>query len=114
MTVGSDNEVIQTKVTVGQSVSGWAIIQGGLKDDDQVIINGIQRARAGLKVEPTAETLTVDAEALLRGRGQPDTAPVGSDTAPTEGAATAPAAGEASKPTAPASETAPSPTTSAP
>jgi RND family efflux transporter MFP subunit len=114
MTVGSDNEVIQTKVTVGQSVSGWAIIQGGLKDDDQVIINGIQRARAGLKVEPTAETLTVDAEALLRGRGQPDTAPVGSDTAPTEAAATAPAAGEASKPTAPASETAPSPTTSAP
>ena len=74
MTVNSGDEVVQKKVTVGQTVSGWAIIQSGLKDDDQVIINGLQRARAGLKVVPTLKQLSVDAEALLRGRGQPDTA----------------------------------------
>ena len=99
MTVGANDEVIATKVIVGQTVSGWAIIQSGLKDDDQVIISGIQRARAGLKVAPTQTKLSVDAEALLRGRGQPDTAPPASN---------------AGKPTDEASETAPSPTTPAP
>ena len=79
LTVGADNEVAQTKVTVGQTVSGWAIIQSGLKDDDQVIIDGLQRARPGLKVVPTSQQLTVDADALLRGRGQPDSTPANSD-----------------------------------
>ncbi|MGI9465484.1 MAG: efflux RND transporter periplasmic adaptor subunit [Rubripirellula sp.] len=73
LTVNSANEVVQKKVTVGQTVSGWAIIQTGLSDNDQVIINGLQRARAGAKVVPTSKTLSVDAEALLRGRGQPNT-----------------------------------------
>ncbi len=93
MTVTESNEVTQTSVIVGQTVSGWAIIQSGLKDDDQVIINGLQRARAGLKVVPTLKQLSVDAEALLRGRGQPDTASavtpangsqVGSSATPTD------------------------------
>ena len=64
---------------MGQTVSGWAIIQSGLKDDDQVIIDGLQRARPGLKVVPTSQQLTVDADALLRGRGQPDSTPANSD-----------------------------------
>ena len=107
LTVNSNNEVVQKKVTVGQTVSGWAIIQSGLSDDDRVIINGLQRARAGAKVVPTPKTLSVDAEALLRGRGQPNT-----ETPATASSATSSPTKTA--PPAPAtSETTPSPTTSA-
>ena len=102
MTVNSGDEVVQKKVTVGQTVSGWAIIQTGLSDNDRVIINGLQRARAGAKVVPTSKTLSVDAEALLRGRGQPDT----------EAPAANPS-GSTAPPKPAASETTPSPTTSA-
>ena len=56
LTVGADNEVAQTKVTVGQTVSGWAIIPSGLKDDDEVIIDGLQRARQGLRLFHLAAT----------------------------------------------------------
>lgn len=94
LTVNSNDEVVQKKVTVGQTVSGWAIIQTGLSDSDPVIVNGLQRARAGAKVVPTSKKLSVDAEALLRGRGQPNTEPTapnpsGSDNAKPEPAASA-------------------------
>jgi RND family efflux transporter MFP subunit len=107
MTVGADNKVIQKKVTVGQTVSGWAIVQNGLKDNDRVIINGIQRARAGAEVVPTQTKLSVDAEALLRGRGQPNTNPATTPSA-------APTSSDATQPTAKQSENASSPKTSAP
>ncbi|MAI32445.1 MAG: hypothetical protein CBE00_05755 [Planctomycetaceae bacterium TMED240] len=111
LTVDSNNMVVQKKVTVGQTVSGWAIIQSGLSDDDRVIINGLQRARTGAKVVPTSQTLSVDAEDLLRGRGQPNT-----DIPATAPAATTPAVSpkpNAAPPQPATSEITPSPTTSA-
>ena len=106
MVVNSSDEVVQKKVTVGQTVSGWAIIQTGLSDKDRVIINGLQRARAGAKVVPTAKTLSVDAEALLRGRGQPNTQPATAEPAANPPSSTAP-------PDPATSENTPSPTPSA-
>ena len=75
LTIDAQDVVQQKKVTVGQTISGWAIIQQGLTDSDRVVIDGLQRARPDIKVVPKTETLSVNAEALLRGRGQPGTTP---------------------------------------
>lgn len=52
LTVGADNVVSQTQVTLGQlQANGLRAIESGLKPTDRVIINGIQRAVPGSKVQ---------------------------------------------------------------
>jgi RND family efflux transporter MFP subunit len=50
--VNAKNEVEQTNVTVGLVQDGLRVIEKGLKPDDRVIINGIQRVRPGVVVDP--------------------------------------------------------------
>jgi len=50
--VNAKNEVEQTNVTVGLVQDGLRVIERGLKPDDRVIINGIQRVRPGVAVDP--------------------------------------------------------------
>ena len=50
--VNAKNEVEQTDVTVGLVQDGLRVIEHGLKPDDRVIINGIQRVRPGVVVDP--------------------------------------------------------------
>lgn len=52
MVVRSDNVVEQRPITKDISVDGMAVITKGLTLDDVVIVNGVQRARAGGKVSP--------------------------------------------------------------
>lgn len=52
MVVKSDNSVEQRPVEKSTSVDGMAVITKGLKLEDLVIVNGVQRARAGAKVSP--------------------------------------------------------------
>jgi len=62
--VNAKNEVEQTDVTVGLVQDGLRVIEQGLKPDDRVIINGIQRVRPGVVVDPK--------EGQMRGEaGQP-------------------------------------------
>jgi len=62
--VNAKNEVEQTDVTVGLVQDGLRVIEQGLKPDDRVIINGIQRVRPGVAVDPK--------EGQMRGEaGQP-------------------------------------------
>lgn len=52
LTVGSNNVVAQTQVTLGQlQADGLRAIESGLKPADRIIINGIQRAVPGSKVQ---------------------------------------------------------------
>lgn len=65
--VGSENKVQRTSVTVGKRSGGWAVIESGLSEATQVIIEGLQRARPGRPVTPKPRPLDVDDETLLRG-----------------------------------------------
>src|SRR5690606_28461329 len=50
-------------VQTGPIVNGLRVIRTGLVPDDRVIINGLQRARPGAKVQPqNGEIKPVDAE----------------------------------------------------
>ena len=49
--VGGDNKVEQRPVTLGPVVDGLRVVVSGLKPEDQVIINGIMKARPGSEVK---------------------------------------------------------------
>ncbi len=45
--VGDDNKVEQRAVTSGAKLDGWVVIEQGLTENDSVVIEGLQRAKAG-------------------------------------------------------------------
>jgi RND family efflux transporter MFP subunit len=55
MAVGADNVVSNKYVTLGQLSDGLRVIKDGLSPDDRIIVNGMMRARAGVKVTPEEE-----------------------------------------------------------
>ncbi len=52
LVVGADNIVVPRVVQLGPIVDGLRVVRSGLKADDRVIIEGVQRARPGSKVDP--------------------------------------------------------------
>ncbi|MFZ4688191.1 MAG: efflux RND transporter periplasmic adaptor subunit [Polymorphobacter sp.] len=50
LVVGPDGTVSPRVVQLGPIVDGLRVVRGGLKSDDRVIIEGVQRARPGTKV----------------------------------------------------------------
>jgi multidrug efflux system membrane fusion protein len=52
MTVAADNSVVPKYVELGAVKNGLRVIRKGLSPDDRVIINGMMRARPGMKVTP--------------------------------------------------------------
>ena len=50
--VNDQNVAERRDVKLGRLSDGLQVIQGGLKPEDWVIVNGIQRVRDGAKVEP--------------------------------------------------------------
>ena len=71
LTVNSENMVEKKPIRMGQLVDGLRVIEDGLQPDDRVVVNGLQRARPGAKVDPeqtdmkslTASALKTAAEA---------------------------------------------------
>jgi len=53
LVVNQDNMVEQRPVKLGAIENGMRVVEEGLKSDDWVIVDGIQRARPGAKVNPT-------------------------------------------------------------
>src|SRR5580692_9914803 len=51
LVVDADGTVRQKYVTPGQLDGGLRVIKDGLLDSDRVIVNGLMRARAGIKVK---------------------------------------------------------------
>ena len=52
LTVNSENVVEKRTIRIGQLVDGLRVIKEGLEPNDLVVVNGIQRARPGGKVDP--------------------------------------------------------------
>ncbi len=52
LVVGGDNIVEQRPVTIGSLIDGMRVIEEGLTGDERYIVNGLQRARPGLPVNP--------------------------------------------------------------
>jgi multidrug efflux system membrane fusion protein len=52
MVVDGEDVVRQKYVTLGQTVEGLRVIKDGLARDDRVIVDGLMRARPGVKVTP--------------------------------------------------------------
>jgi membrane fusion protein (multidrug efflux system) len=50
--VGPDNKVERRPVKLGQSTPRLAVIAGGLKQGESVVLEGLQRARPGMPVNP--------------------------------------------------------------
>ena len=72
LTIGDDNKVGRARINMGQAVSGWAIVLDGIEPTTRVLVDGLQFARPGTIVLPTAATFSVDATMLLRGLSDPD------------------------------------------
>jgi multidrug efflux pump subunit AcrA (membrane-fusion protein) len=53
--VDGENTVQQKYVTLGQLDNGLRVILKGIEASDRVIVNGLMRARPGIKVTPIAE-----------------------------------------------------------
>lgn len=58
MVVGADNKVESRTVTTAEAINNQWRITSGLKDGDQVIVDGLQKIRPGVVVEPTLITVT--------------------------------------------------------
>ena len=60
--VKDDNTVEAKPVTLGPLDEGLRVVRDGLKADDKVIVDGLQRARVGAKVTPQAAKAPVGAK----------------------------------------------------
>ena len=61
MVVGDDNKAAYREVTLGASVGGLRIVNGGLQAGERIVVNGLQRIRPGALVAPTATTMEAKA-----------------------------------------------------
>jgi RND family efflux transporter MFP subunit len=58
-----DDKAHQRRVTPGQSVEGWQVIETGLEPTDRVVVRGLQRCRA----DEVMKSTTVAAEEVVLG-----------------------------------------------
>lgn len=52
LVVGKDNVAQERPVQLGRQIDGLRVVRSGLQPGDQVIVNGLQRARPGMTVTP--------------------------------------------------------------
>ncbi len=67
-----DSTVDYRAVQLGRVVEGLRVVSSGLKEGERIVINGLQRARPGMKVTPTLAEMA------------PDSAVLGAQTTPTK------------------------------
>jgi len=70
LVVNDQNVVEQRPVKVGALVEGMRVIAEGLKGDEWVVVDGIQRARPGVKITPVQQQATAPAPAPPSGAEQ--------------------------------------------
>jgi RND family efflux transporter MFP subunit len=93
LVVNDQNVVEQRQVKVGALIEGMRVIEDGLKGDEWVVVDGLQRARPGAKITPVQQQATAPASAPASGSEQAKPA-----------AATASAPPSGSEPAKPASK----------
>jgi multidrug efflux system membrane fusion protein len=71
-----DKTVEYRSVQPGRLVDGLRVISSGLKGGEQIVINGLQRVRPGMKVTPTVASMEPDSTTTsVGGAAGPDSAP---------------------------------------
>jgi multidrug efflux system membrane fusion protein len=60
-----DTTVQYRSIQLGRLVDGLRVVTSGLKTGDRVVINGLQRARPGMKVTPTLASMAPDSAATI-------------------------------------------------
>jgi RND family efflux transporter MFP subunit len=60
LVANADNVIEQRKVTIGPLVGDLRVIESGLKLEDRVVVDGLQRAIPGHKVEPQTRTASAE------------------------------------------------------
>ena len=82
--VNAKNEVVSRPIRMGALHSGLRVIESDITPGDRVIVNGLQRVRPGVVVDPKMAEMPVDASdaSLAEMPGKPATTPTVS-TAPT-------------------------------
>ena len=68
MVVGTDNKVAYREVTLGTSANGLRVVKDGLKADERIVVNGLQRVRPGALVAPQVVEMSAKAELLPTGK----------------------------------------------
>jgi len=63
MVIGSDNIATYREVTLGVHVNGLRIVTAGLKPQERVVVNGLQRIRPGALVVPQPVDMELKADA---------------------------------------------------
>ena len=58
--VGSDNKVSLRPVKVGERVGALWIVDEGVKPGERVVVEGVQKARDGITVNPTVVTAALE------------------------------------------------------
>jgi len=58
LVVNQENKVEKRKITIGQDINGLIEIKTGIKKEDRIVINGLQKARPGSVVNPKTITPT--------------------------------------------------------
>jgi RND family efflux transporter MFP subunit len=76
LVVDKDNTVEYRPVKLGTTVHGMRVVDQGLKADEWIVVNGLQRARPGAKVDPKREEQTVAEAGQPQGKVPPDEQPV--------------------------------------
>lgn len=64
--VGADGVVSWRAVTLGGSADGLRIVTAGLKPDEQIVVNGLQRVRPGVRVDPKPVAMEAGADLAAR------------------------------------------------
>lgn len=62
LVVGDDNKANYREVTLGANVNGLRIVTSGLKANERVVVNGLQRVRPGALVAPTPVSMDAKSE----------------------------------------------------
>lgn len=50
--VNKENKIETVQVVIGEKIPGYTIIKSGIKSGDQLILEGLQKAKPGLAVIP--------------------------------------------------------------
>jgi len=62
-TLGKENKVEYRPVTLGPVIDGLRVVRAGLKPEDTVVVNGLQRIRPGVAVTPQRVAMQPSAQA---------------------------------------------------
>ena len=68
--ISKDDIVERRPVKVGALVEGMRVIEEGLKGDEWVVVDGLQRARPGAKITPVQQQAAAPASAPTSGSEQ--------------------------------------------